>query len=64
MNEASISRLLVTEAIREYQKHYKDFKDKDYHIEAKVCALGQKPGFSMAMLMSRASALVSLRIIW
>ena len=57
MSEKAISfsfiRLLVSEAIRELNAQYSDFKDRDRHVETRICNLGKKPGFAMALVLSK-----------
>ena len=43
-----ISQLLLSEAIKEFEKYYHKMNNKDLHIESKIFEMGLKPGFSLA----------------
>ena len=45
--------LLVTEAIREFDKKFENMTDKNTHVELNICALGVKTGFAMASQICR-----------
>lgn len=51
----TLSLLLVTEAIREFSKHFENMNDKNVHIEDRICNLGKKPGFALVSQLIRNS---------
>jgi hypothetical protein len=47
VSTALLSQLLVTEAIREFERWFEGTNDKWTHAEKHICQLGRKPGFAM-----------------
>jgi hypothetical protein len=50
-----LAQLLVTEAIREFEKRFEGTNNKTARIESQIRKLGRKPGFAMTSQLLRAS---------
>jgi hypothetical protein len=61
--QSSFPQLLVSEAVREFDKHFSDATDKNSNIYAQLIALGRKPGFGMASQLATNEPLDSLEQI-